>query len=111
MTDSSYMNLAKQRLSYLSHSVNSHTRNIAASDIPSKTTQELIPFKKMLDMKSKEPKLSFNKSLDGSSIKNTRNPIKREDEVMKISEVAHEYQGIMGIIKNQLNLMKATLPR
>lgn len=111
MTDSSYMSLAKQRLSYLSHSINSHTRNIAASDMPSKTAQEITPFKKMLDMDSNNPKLSLDKSLDSINIKNTKNPIKREDEVMKINEASYEYQGIIGLIKNQLNLMKSTLPR
>jgi flagellar basal body rod protein FlgB len=106
-----FINLSKQRLAYLNHAINLHTRNISVSDIPNETGKEMKAFKNLLNLNKQETALALDKPAGKNLLYDTKRSIKREEEVMRMNEAAYEYQGILSLIKKQLNLLKATMPR
>ncbi len=97
----------KQKLGYLQASAFETSRNIAQADIPGVRRREIRPFQEVL----KRTKIGDSFALDSSDIVTTGEQIQREKEVLDMTNISMEYQGLMSIYKRFHDMVRLVIGR
>lgn len=108
------LSLLSHKLSWLSAKTQTHTQNIAQSDLPNATRRELKDFATVLKnhtgkVRAPSPIHQSVLKVDAKDVTDTRGEIAKEWEVMNLTESSMEYQAGVQLMRKYLAMYKTVL--